>query len=79
MVIESEKVRQYIRSLEIQLNPLAQRLTREVPPDAVDLLGKLLAFNPRKRPSAEVGICNGFIACFHNSCMISWLWMGGEK
>lgn len=55
-MIESEKVRQHIRSMKVQVKPLSQRLTREVPPEALDLLEKLLKFNPQKRPSAEVGI-----------------------
>ena len=55
-MIENEKVRQYIRSLDIQMKPLSKCLTREVPSEALDLLEKLLAFSPRKRPSAEVSI-----------------------
>ena len=55
-MIEDENVRQYIRSMEVQVKPLSQCLTREVPPEALDLLEKLLAFNPQKRPSAEVCI-----------------------
>ena len=36
------------------------------PPDGIDLLGKLLQFNPDKRLTAEQALRHPFVARFHN-------------
>jgi mitogen-activated protein kinase 15 len=37
-----------------------------MPPDAVDLMSKLLHINPMKRPSAEEALAHPYLADFHN-------------
>lgn len=54
-MIENEKLRRMIQTMEVDYMPISQILSREVPPVALDLLTKLLVFNPAKRPTAEVG------------------------
>lgn len=37
------------------------------PPDAVDLMKKLLAFNPNKRPSTQEALKHPYVSLFHNN------------
>ena len=39
------------------------------PPDALDLLGKLLQFNPARRISVEEALRHPFVSQFHNSAL----------
>jgi mitogen-activated protein kinase 15 len=43
-----------------------QATFRNATPDALDLLLKLLAFNPQQRPSAEAALGHAYVAQFHN-------------
>ncbi|XP_036001046.1 mitogen-activated protein kinase 15 [Fundulus heteroclitus] len=46
--------------------PLEDLLQPSVPPDALDLLKRLLVFNPDKRLTAEQGLQHPYVARFHN-------------
>ncbi|TRZ01702.1 hypothetical protein DNTS_003588 [Danionella cerebrum] len=46
--------------------PLDQILPASVPPDALDLLNRLLLFNPDKRLSAEAALRHPYVSRFHN-------------
>ena len=54
-MIEKEEVREYIRNHEILTEPSFHKcFSREVPDSGLDLMMKLLQFNPNKRLSAMV-------------------------
>ena len=53
-MIENKKLRKMIQTMEVEYVHISQILSREIPPVALDLLTKLLVFNPAKRPTAEV-------------------------
>uniref|UniRef100_A0A8C1QWH7 Mitogen-activated protein kinase 15 n=1 Tax=Cyprinus carpio TaxID=7962 RepID=A0A8C1QWH7_CYPCA len=46
--------------------PLDEILPASVPPDALDLVQRLLAFNPDKRLSAEEALQHPYVSKFHN-------------
>uniref|UniRef100_A0A1A7Y1V9 Mitogen-activated protein kinase 15 n=2 Tax=Iconisemion striatum TaxID=60296 RepID=A0A1A7Y1V9_9TELE len=46
--------------------PLEDLLQLSVPPDAIDLLKRLLVFNPDKRLTAEQALQHPYVARFHN-------------
>lgn len=46
--------------------PLEDLLQPAVPPDALDLLGRLLVFNPDKRLTAEQALQHPYVSRFHN-------------
>lgn len=59
--LESPRARAYLASMpDIQPVDLGQLFPR-APPDAVDLLARLLAFDPRQRPSAEEALRHPFL------------------
>uniref|UniRef100_A0A8C4QWP8 Mitogen-activated protein kinase n=1 Tax=Eptatretus burgeri TaxID=7764 RepID=A0A8C4QWP8_EPTBU len=42
-----------------------EELLPDAPPDALDLMGKLLVFNPEQRLTAEEALCHPYISGFH--------------
>jgi len=46
--------------------PLKDIMPTSTPPDGIDLIQKLLVFNPEKRPSAEICLKHSYVARFHS-------------
>lgn len=54
-MIEKPEVRELVNNYQIhERKPFRESFSREIPDDGFDLLMCLLAFNPRKRLSAQV-------------------------
>lgn len=56
-----------LESLNIRRTKAFEDVFEKSSPEAIDLLKRLLQFNPNKRISAEEGLKHPFIAQFHNS------------
>ena len=50
---------------ERQPQPLSAVMPRETSPDAIDLIGRLLCFEPSRRPSAAGALAHVYLADFH--------------
>uniref|UniRef100_UPI00358FE600 extracellular signal-regulated kinase 2-like isoform X1 n=2 Tax=Myxine glutinosa TaxID=7769 RepID=UPI00358FE600 len=44
-----------------------EELLPDAPPDALDLMGKLLVFNPEHRLTAEEALCHPYVSRFHDT------------
>lgn len=66
-IIKSDRARAYVESLTFfeKIN-WSNFLPEGTDPDAIDLLGKLLTFNPHKRISAEEALRHPFLATYHD-------------
>jgi len=64
--IESEKARRYIRSLPLKPRIPLERIYPNANPLALELLHRLLAFNPAKRLSVEEALAHPYLASLHD-------------
>lgn len=62
----SENTLKFVRSLPVQQKiPFSQRF-KGVEPEAIDLLEKMLVFDPRKRITAKEALKHPYIECYHD-------------
>ncbi|KAG8465269.1 hypothetical protein KFE25_002576 [Diacronema lutheri] len=64
--IESEKARRYIRSLPYKPRIPFEMIYPTANPNALDLLHRLLLFNPSKRVSVEGALAHPYLASLHD-------------
>jgi serine/threonine protein kinase len=64
--IESEKARRYIRSLPLKPRIALDRIYPKANPLALELLQRLLAFNPSKRLTVEEALAHPYLASLHD-------------
>ncbi|KAK9473824.1 kinase-like domain-containing protein [Dipodascopsis tothii] len=65
--IKSGKAREYIRKLPFKKRvPIAARLPPQTSPLAIDLVEKMLTFNPTKRISVEAALEHPYLAPYHD-------------
>eukprot|EP00850_Spirogloea_muscicola_P012422 SM000080S22937 [mRNA] locus=s80:240271:241973:- [translate_table: standard] len=65
-VVQSQKARSYIRTLPYQPPvPLSRRYTR-ANPQALDLIEKMLVFDPRKRITVQAALEHPYLAMLHD-------------
>lgn len=64
--IESEKARRYIRSLPLKPRIAFDRIYPNANPLALELLQRLLAFNPSKRLTVEEALAHPYLASLHD-------------
>ncbi|ELR21145.1 Mitogenactivated protein kinase 5, putative [Acanthamoeba castellanii str. Neff] len=64
--ISSSHARQFVRNMGAKPKTPLQKLMPRAPPQALDLLEKMLAFNPAKRITVEDALCHPYLAYFHD-------------
>ena len=64
--IESDKARRFMRKLPDTPPQSLQAMYPNSSPDAIDLLQRMLTFNPAKRPSVEECLSHPFLASLHD-------------
>lgn len=52
---------------QLKVKSLKEWFKPDVPSDAVDLVTRMLEFNPKKRPNADQILRHPYLAQFHNS------------
>ncbi|CAB11693.1 Mitogen-activated protein kinase spk1 [Schizosaccharomyces pombe] len=65
--IKSARARKYIKSLPFTPKVSFKALFPQASPDAIDLLEKLLTFNPDKRITAEEALKHPYVAAYHDA------------
>jgi serine/threonine protein kinase len=65
--IKSKHTQTMIDGLSVKQQKSLQQMYPTAPPDALDLLTKLLQFNPEKRYTIEQAISHPYLAQFHNA------------
>ncbi|VDC00936.1 unnamed protein product [Peniophora sp. CBMAI 1063] len=64
--IASDKARAYVRTLPIRKKQSLSKLIPDADPEALDLLEKLLAFDPAARLTVEQAIAHPWLAAYHD-------------
>jgi len=71
--ITNEKAQAYIRSLEKKPKIPFSQIYPEAPEQALDLLDKMLCFDPRKRPTVADCLKHPYFAALHSEAdEVSW-------
>ncbi|CAG9314859.1 unnamed protein product [Blepharisma stoltei] len=66
--IANDHARKFVKSLDKHVKqPLQNIINPEAPPEAIDLLEKLLAFNPSQRLTVEEALRHPYLADLHDS------------
>jgi serine/threonine protein kinase len=65
--IRSKHTQSMIDGLQVKQQRSLSSMYPTAPPDALDLLSKLLQFNPEKRSTIEAAIAHPYLSQFHNA------------
>ncbi|CAF5143090.1 unnamed protein product, partial [Rotaria sp. Silwood1] len=63
---ESKPKRDFNELFGFKYDPLTQNPISGISPEGVDLLDRLLSFDPRQRPTAEQALDHPFLGCYHD-------------
>ncbi|KIP10049.1 hypothetical protein PHLGIDRAFT_282294 [Phlebiopsis gigantea 11061_1 CR5-6] len=64
--IGSDKARAYVRSLPFKKTQPLSKLFPTADPEALDFIGRLLAFDPAERPTTEDALAHPWLATYHD-------------